>query len=370
MFEWIQVGQWIIYALVLFYVDLNYLLFIISSFFPEKAGYKKIDKYPKVSVIIPTRNEAHVIEETLKRLRKSDYPKSKLEIIVVDANSYDGTAKIAKKYADKVIIEKHPKGKPHALNLGIRKASGELIYFLDADNWVNENTIKKLVSSMETNAIVGFTTIRNQRKLIEKVSILENNLHNVIMIGLFRLFKIEIVPGCNFLISKKILKRVGYYKDTLTEDINLSLRLYKIGERVNLINAPCSIVVPKSLKSYWKQQKRWRRGGIDEIRKMTKTVSATDLLIKMPFITLAAITGTVGLIMLIIGIIFSDFIFLTGFIFGILILIAAKIKYNKDGLIYLPVVYIYYTIIEIVSLVKVLFEEITNKKVVWQKTPK
>jgi cellulose synthase/poly-beta-1,6-N-acetylglucosamine synthase-like glycosyltransferase len=355
----------------LFYVDINYLSFLLSSFFPIEHKTKKLKNYPKISVIIPTRNEAHVIEETLKKLKKSDYPKNKIEIIIVDANSTDGTIKIAKKYANRIIVEKHPKGKPHALNLAIKKAKGELIYFLDADTWVHKDTVRRLISSMDSDAATGFSVIRNRKKLIEKVSALENNLHNVMMLGLSRMFKTEIVSGYNFIIRKKTLKKVGYYKDALTEDINISLRLYKIGKRIDLVHAPCSILVPKNFKTYWKQQERWRKGGADEIRKSLKVITFSNFFIKMPFLSLSAITGTVSLIMLVVAIIFADFILLSGFISGFLLLLTATAKYGKKSeLICLPLTYIYYTIIEIASITKVIFEEAENKKVGWKKTPK
>jgi len=361
--------EWIIYALVLFYIDLNYLLFILSSFFPLEAKNIKLKKYPKVSVIIPTRNEGHVIEQTLKRLKKSNYP-SKLEIIIVDANSTDNTIKIARKYTRKIIIEKRPRGKPHAINLGIKKATGELIYFLDADNLVQKNTIKTLVSSMETNAASGFATVRNDVGLMEKVSSIENNIHTLIQMGMARILKLEIVSGFNFIIRKKTLKKVGGFKDALTEDINISYRLYKIGERIDIVDASCSILVPKSLKVYWKQQERWRKGGIDEIGESLKTGNFVDIFIRMPFLTIVASIGAVSIIMLVLAIIFWNAIFLSAFILSAILILASTLKYDRKNLPYLPMVYIYYAIIEIGSDVKVLIEKMIGKKVKWEKTEK
>lgn len=361
--------EWIIYALVLFYVDLNYLLFILSSFFPIEPKKKKIKKWPKVSVIIPTRNEAHVIEPTLKRLKKSNYP-GKMEIIIVDANSSDNTVRVARKYTRKIIIEKKPKGKPHALNLALKKAGGELIYFLDADNWVQKNTIKKLVMSVETNTATGFAIVRNGKKLIEKVSSMENNIHTLLQMGMSRLFKSEIVSGYNFLIRKKTLKKARYFRNALTEDINLSYRLYKMGERISLVDAPCSISVPKSLDIYWKQQERWRRGGVEEIWNSLKDGNFLDIFVRMPFLTISAGIGLISILMLIVAVIFWDIIFLSAFVLSIILVFTATIKYDKKNLAYLPIVYIYYAIIEIGSDVKVIVEKISSKKIKWEKTEK
>ncbi|MEM7819415.1 MAG: glycosyltransferase family 2 protein [Candidatus Aenigmatarchaeota archaeon] len=364
--------EWIIYALLIFYVHINYLLFFVSSFFSKKIKPKKIKNYPKISVIIPTKNEANVIDETLKRVRKCDYPKNKLEIIIVDANSKDETIKIAKKYADKIIIEKKPNGKPHALNIGIKKASGDIIYFLDADNWIEKDTIKTLIQSMNGyNAAKGTTIIRNKKSVIEKVSNLEIGIHELLVSGFSKIFNSEIISGYNFMIKKNILRCVGYFHNSLTEDINISFRLYKRGERISIINAPCSILVPKNLHSYWKQQERWRMGGINELIKMLKIKnSMMDLFIKMPFLVLSTIVCSISIILFLFYLIFGGFILLSGAIIGFILIITSVIRFDKKELIYLPAIYLFYTILEIASFFNIFIKKLKNKKIVWQKTPK
>lgn len=81
-----------------------------------------------VSVILPAYNEENWIEPVLQALR-SQKP---AEIIVVDNNSTDGTAKIAKKYADKILTQKQ-QGIALSRNLGAEKASSPILAFLDAD---------------------------------------------------------------------------------------------------------------------------------------------------------------------------------------------------------------------------------------------
>jgi cellulose synthase/poly-beta-1,6-N-acetylglucosamine synthase-like glycosyltransferase len=364
--------EWILYALIIFYIDINYGIFFVSSLFPREERTHKIKKYPKVSVIIPTKNEGRVIGETLKKLKASDYPKNKLEIIIVDANSNDDTIKIAKKYTKNIIIEKHPRGKPNALNIGLEKTTGELIYFLDADNWVRPDTIKKLVSAMDKyNAATGETKVRNKTKLIENVSVLEIGIHDFLIRGLSRAFKIEIISGYNFIIRKSVLKKIGGFEDTLTEDVNMSLRIYKSGEHIALIDAPSSISVPKTIKSYWKQQERWRKGGIDEaIKFIGSHTTLFDAIVKMPFLCLSTIVCTISPILLIAYIIFGNLILLSGAIMGFLLIISSVAFFDKKQLIYLPAAYIYYTILEIANFLAIFAKIATGKKFEWYKTPK
>lgn len=107
---------------------------------------------PKVSIIIPTYLEEKYIGKTLKSIKKQNY--KNYEIIVVDSNSKDKTIKIAKKYADKIIILKE-RGIAKARNCGANESSGEILLFLDADVVLNKNFIKNMVEKFKDKKIVG-----------------------------------------------------------------------------------------------------------------------------------------------------------------------------------------------------------------------
>ena len=88
---------------------------------------------PSVSIIIPTLNEEPVIGKTLAHLRES-LPRDAYEILVVDDESTDRTAEIARAYADQVLVRT---GEVHSIargkNAGAKRARGEFVVFLDAD---------------------------------------------------------------------------------------------------------------------------------------------------------------------------------------------------------------------------------------------
>src|SRR4051812_1846574 len=88
----------------------------------------------KLSIVIPTRNEAQALERTLKQYLpwKDKYG---LELIVSDGNSTDGTLEIARKLADKVVPAEPGKKQNIAIgrNAGAWAASGEFIFETDAD---------------------------------------------------------------------------------------------------------------------------------------------------------------------------------------------------------------------------------------------
>lgn len=94
---------------------------------------------PSVSVIIPTYNESQVIESKLSNIIQGDYPNDKLELIVVDSASTDGTAQLARQFLSRnrlrglVVDELKRTGKSRALNLGLARATSELVCISDAE---------------------------------------------------------------------------------------------------------------------------------------------------------------------------------------------------------------------------------------------
>jgi len=91
------------------------------------------DKLPSVSIIIPTFNSSEFLSECLESIKWQDYPKEKIEIIVVDGGSFDNTLDIAKKYKAKIVYNRqeiHPIGRL----LGIKRAKSNLICLLDSDD--------------------------------------------------------------------------------------------------------------------------------------------------------------------------------------------------------------------------------------------
>jgi len=89
---------------------------------------------------VPTKDEEVVIARCLNSLLDLDYPKDKLEIIVVDGNSTDNTCKVCSDFQRnipgrfKIINEKQSNGKPAALNLALTYTTGEIVGVFDADS--------------------------------------------------------------------------------------------------------------------------------------------------------------------------------------------------------------------------------------------
>ena len=116
--------------------------------------------YPRVSVIIAARNEAHTIKNALKSVLAQNYPN--LEIILINDRSNDGTDKILRKIAEKdprVLIhhvEELPSGwlgKVHAMQEGFLRSTGAWLLFTDADVHFQEGCMDRIIDAAEKDSV-------------------------------------------------------------------------------------------------------------------------------------------------------------------------------------------------------------------------
>jgi len=131
------------------------------------------DKYePYTTVIISTYNEAPVITRRLQNLEELEYPRDKIEVIVADSASSDGTADIVDRYVKNhgfpfgilVLREKQRKGKAKAMNLALQHAKGEVIATSDADSYWDPKALRIALSFMadpKVGAVTGREMLTN-----------------------------------------------------------------------------------------------------------------------------------------------------------------------------------------------------------------
>jgi len=110
---------------------------------------------PSISIIMPTLNAEKTLEMSLKSIKEQNYPKGKIEILILDGGSKDKTIEIAQKYGCKIF--KNPLQTAEAGKaVGVKKAKGELIALIDSDNILpSKNWFLKMVKPFEDPEILG-----------------------------------------------------------------------------------------------------------------------------------------------------------------------------------------------------------------------
>jgi glycosyltransferase involved in cell wall biosynthesis len=132
-----------------------------------------IVRWPKISVITPSYNQAHFIEETIRSVLGQNYPN--LEYIIIDGRSTDHSVDIIRSYADHLHywVSEPDKGQSDALNKGFAMASGDILTWLNSDDYYAPNTLFKIASCFLDNRfdfIAGSSTmIDEQGAVIQKL---------------------------------------------------------------------------------------------------------------------------------------------------------------------------------------------------------
>lgn len=259
---------------ILFGILFSFLLFIFSVFLISRFFKRTYGEFePKVSILVPAYNEEKNIRDCLDSIYSSDYPKNKMEVIVVDDGSIDGTIGILKNYGNIKILKQNHLGKVEALNLGSKHASSQFILTVDADTILDRSCIMELLkpfSSRLIGATTGNNNVRNQKSVISAFQNVEYHFSNLIRDSFSTVFNNGIwFSGSVACYRKSVLNKIGYFKkDTLAEDQDVALEIKKAGFRA--INVPKAIgytKVPTKIKELYRQRSRWWIGTLQSIVK-------------------------------------------------------------------------------------------------------
>lgn len=210
--------------------NLTAMLFIgagltLMSLITRKRSYVLPKQLPSVSVVIPAYNEEKRLAKTLRALQKQTY-KGQVEIIVVNNNSTDKTAAVAKKFGAIVIHEAH-KGVAYSRQTGFTRASGQLIATTDADTIVPRNWLNRLVSEFTTKpnavAVSGMYNFYDGSIPLKTMT----TLFNYPLFCLFRWYS-----GANLMVKREAFFAVGGFNVSinLSEDSDLCVRLRNVGK--------------------------------------------------------------------------------------------------------------------------------------------
>ncbi len=235
----------------------------------------------KISVVIPAFNEEKLIASCLKSvIDQSEKPD---EIIVVNNNSTDKTAKIASSFKEVTVITEKRKGTIFARNKGFDSASGDIIVRTDADTRVPKSWIKKIkkhfADDPELYAISGPARFEKIPKAIQ--------LNNWTVIALNATFKqtlgYDLLYGPNLAITKfawhKIRNEVCMNDKIVHEDIDLAVHIAKYGkivfdEKIVVVSSSRRL---KKLAPYFEYPYRYIRTIQHHLQSLRGIKKSTDL---------------------------------------------------------------------------------------------
>lgn len=196
---------------------------------------------PLLSVIVPVRDCAAHLEQTLPALAASTLPRERWELIVVDDASADtATATVARRYADAVLrLRGRARGPAYARNQGVMRARGEVLVFVDADVRVHADTLERFAAAFagapDVAAVFGaYDTEPPVPGFVSQYRNLAHHYVHATNAGVAETFW----TGCGAIRRSVFLRAGGFnaarYPRPQVEDIELGYRVNDLGYRIEL----------------------------------------------------------------------------------------------------------------------------------------
>jgi len=280
------VQQALIWIITIYWI--YQLVVSICSFVTLKEKPFIVNKNHKFLAIIPAHNEEAVVGNLIESLQKQNYPKNKYDIIVIADNCTDKTKEVAESYGVK-IFERHEedpakKTKGDALRLLLNtllsdpKMDYDAFCVFDADNIVDSNFItamnKHLCQGEEV--VQGYRDIKNPTDswIASGYAIFYWTMNRFYHLARYNAGLSPLINGTGFMVKFDAIRPTGWNTNTLTEDIEFSLKRIIQGKKLGW--ATDAIVYdeqPVKFKPSWSQRSRWTIGHIQCLFEYTKPLA-------------------------------------------------------------------------------------------------
>lgn len=251
------------------------------------------DYYPFVTVQLPIFNEYFVIGRLIDAVTEFDYPKDRFEIHILDDSTDETVALVASKVKEyraqgvnieQIIREKRQGFKAGALRDALPAARGEFIAIFDADFLPDPAFLRKTIPYFADSEVGVVQTrwehINQDYSIITRLQALQLNVHfTVEQVGRMNGGHLLQFNGTAGVWRRKtIAAGGGWQPDTLTEDLDLSIRSQLAGYKIHFLEGVGSPAeLPVEMNSFKSQQHRWMKGGAETARKMLPRVWRSDL---------------------------------------------------------------------------------------------
>lgn len=181
---------------------------------------------PRISIVTPSYNQGKFLEKTILSVLEQDYPN--LEYIIIDGGSTDESVEIIKKYADRLTywVSEPDRGQSHALNKGFALATGEIIAWINSDDYYEPEVFEKIsacfLSNPEINILMGDCNLVNEEgDVFEKVINYERGIRELKRYWVE--YSIPTQPAIFF--RRGLLEKFGFLDETLHYSMDFDLWL-------------------------------------------------------------------------------------------------------------------------------------------------
>ncbi len=282
----IEIVLWIAYVVSLYFSVFLFLVFMDNKkLFHQEQSSTTLSQYPLVSILIPAYNEEETIIRTLKSVDALDYPKEKLEIIIIDDGSKDKTKELievfihGKPYC--ILLSHTNRGKAASLNRGLSVAKGEFFACLDADSFVEPLTLRKMLSlyfhanDQSLAVVTPAMKVDTPRNILQRVQWLEYLVIILIARMSSQLDSLYVAPGPFSLYRTAIIREVGGFDEkNITEDQEIAYRLQKHQYRIRqCFDGYVYTTAPQNIRPFYQQRRRWYLGSILCLHKYRKIIA-------------------------------------------------------------------------------------------------
>jgi len=233
------------------------------------------DKLPALDILVAARDEENVIERLVERLFNLDYPTNKLNIYIIDDGSSDKTPlileRLSKEFDKLKIITRSANaggGKSGALNYALKFTHGEWLLILDADAQLKNDTLPRLfrfVYEGSWSAVqLRKSVINVSKNFLTTCQSMEMAMDAIFQYGRLSVAGVSELRGNGQLINKEVLLKCGSFnEDTVTDDLDLSLRLLLSKSKIGILwDPPVMEEAVENISALFSQRQRWAEGGL------------------------------------------------------------------------------------------------------------
>lgn len=284
----------------------------ITPHITRQAASQAAAEYGRYSVFLPLFHEAHMVGQLLDAMQKLDYPPDKLELIfILEADDHETHAALLTLLAQQkpimdyqicIVPKANPQTKPRACNYALLQARGDYCVIYDAEDLPHPQQLKE--------AATWFAQNPDAKICFQAPLIIKDHKYDLLggflalnYTTLFRL-QMPILAKADWLIffggtsnhlnRRHLLAELGWDAYNMTEDAELSLRLYERGYAIKMLQCPTYESATYGFMNHIKQRTRWQKGTLQTLIAHRRRWRLAKLSIKQIYILLSLLSRSLS----------------------------------------------------------------------------